>query len=83
MGLRRLLEGRGYRFVTVEQNGVNAFFADPVQFPSGVLDGIRGTEFRENIVQRRESRSDWRGQLAHVAALPLLEIAEPTASSVR
>lgn len=80
MGLRRLLEGRGYRFVTVEQNGVNAFFVDPTQFPSGVLDGIRGTEFRENIVQRRESRSDWRGQLAQVAALPLVEIAEPTST---
>jgi hypothetical protein len=78
MGLRHLLEGRGYRFVTVEQNGVNAFFADPSQFPSGFLDVIRGSDFRENIVQRRESKSDWRGQLAQVAALPLLEIPRQT-----
>ena len=77
MGLRHLLEGRGYRFVTVEQNGVNAFFADPDQFPSGFLEGIRGSDFRENIVQRRESRTDWRGQLAQVAALPLVEISRP------
>jgi hypothetical protein len=74
MGLRYLLEDRGYRFVTVEQNGVNAFFADPSQFPSAFLQGIRGSDFCENIVQRRESRSDWRGQLAQVAALPLVEI---------
>ncbi len=78
MGLRRLLEGKGYRFVTVDQNGVNAFFADPRQFPSAFVEGIRGSEFRENIVQRRESRSDWRGQFAQVAALPLVEIPQPT-----
>jgi hypothetical protein len=78
MGLRYLLEGRGYRFVTVEQNGVNAFFVDPSQFSSGFLEVIRGSDFRENVVQRRESRSDWRGQLAQVAALPLLEIPRPT-----
>jgi hypothetical protein len=74
MGLRHLLEGRGYRFVTVEQNGVNAFFADPQQFEAGFLDVVRGTEFRENLVQRRESRTDWRGQLAQIGTLPLVEI---------
>jgi hypothetical protein len=75
--LRHLLEGRGYRFVTVEQNGVNAFFADPRQFPPGFFERIRGSHFRENIVQRRESRTDWRGQLAQVAALPVVEIPAP------
>ena len=82
MGLRHLLEGRGYRFVTVEQNGVNAFFADPSQFPSRFFDGIRGSDFRENIVQRRESKSDWRGQFAQVANLPLFEIPQQTSRTI-
>ena len=73
-GLRRLLEGRGYRFVSVEQNGVNAFFADPSQFEPEFINSIRGADFCENIVQRRESRTDWTGQMAQVAHLPLVEI---------
>jgi len=78
MGLRHLLEGCGYRFVTVEQNGVNAFFADPGQFDAGFLEAIRGSEFRENLVQRRESRADWTGQFKQIAALPLVEIPRET-----
>ena len=73
-GLRALLESRGYRFVSVEQNGVNAFFADPAAFEPAFLNGIRGTEFRENIVQRRESRTDWAGQMSQIAHLQLVEI---------
>jgi hypothetical protein len=78
MGLRRLLEGRGYRFVTVEENGVNAFFAEPGQFDAGFLEAIRGSEFRENFVQWRESRTDWTGQFRQIAALPLVEIPRET-----
>jgi hypothetical protein len=74
MGLRHLLEGRGYRFITVDQNGVNAFFVDPREFDTDFLSSIQGSEFRENTIQRRESRTDWRGQLAHIATLPLVEI---------
>lgn len=73
-GLRHVFERHGYRFITVEQNGVNAFFADPSEFDAGFLDGIRGTTFRENIVQRRESRTDWAGQFEQVRHLPLVEI---------
>jgi hypothetical protein len=75
MGLRRLFEGRGYRFVTVEQNGVNAFFADRTEFDAEFLDALRGAAFRENVVQRRESHMDWAGQLATIRHLPVLEIA--------
>jgi hypothetical protein len=74
MGLRHLFERHGYRFITVEQNGVNAFFADPAEFDASFLEGVRGSAYRENIVQRRESRTDWAGQFAQIRHLPLVEI---------
>lgn len=74
MGLRRLFERHGYRFISVEQNGVNAFFADPAEFDAQFLDGVRGSAFRENIVQRRESRTDWASQFDQIRHLPLTEI---------
>ena len=46
---RVLLERYGYRFVTVDANGVNAFFIRPEAFPSGFADGLSGTCFLENI----------------------------------
>jgi hypothetical protein len=53
-GWRNLLEGRGYRFVTVERSGVNAFFVDPVWFDPGFLGGIAGLGFAENLYQLRK-----------------------------
>jgi hypothetical protein len=75
-GLRRLFERHGYRFVTVEQNGLNAFFADPAEFEPGFLDAIQGTPYRENIVHRAESRGGWAGQFEQIRHLPLVEIGQ-------
>jgi hypothetical protein len=73
-GLRNLLARHGYRFITVDQNGVNAFFADPVEFDAVFLQAVSGSPFRENIVQRCESRTDWSGQFDQIRHLPLVEI---------
>jgi hypothetical protein len=83
MGLRRLFEASGYRFVTVEQNGLNAFFADPAEFEPGFLDAVRGTAYRENIVHRRESRTGWAQQYEIIKHLPLDEIDEPVIPSLQ
>lgn len=53
-GWRHFFEGQGYRFVTVDQNGVNAFFVDPQFFDSSFLDGIRCLDFAENRYQLRK-----------------------------
>jgi hypothetical protein len=79
VGLRHLFDRHGYRFVTVDQNGVNAFFADPAEFDPAFVDAIRGTPFRENIVQRRESRGAWDVQFEQIRHLPLVEIDAPNA----
>jgi hypothetical protein len=72
--LRRLFDRYGYRFVTVDANGVNAFFVDPAEFDREFIDGIRGTPFSENIVQRRESGGDWLTQFGLIQHLPLVEV---------
>lgn len=50
-GWRQFLESQNYRFVTVDQNGVNAFFVDENCFESKFLDGIHGLNFAENRAQ--------------------------------
>ena len=52
--LRSFMEGRGYRFVTVESNAVNVFFLDPGRFEQGFVDGLRGADYRDNVYQRRK-----------------------------
>jgi hypothetical protein len=59
---RKLLGRYGYRFVTVDQNGVNAFFIDPSHFESSFIGGLRGEAFRENFVQRDVFRAPWQAQ---------------------
>lgn len=72
-GWRSLLEGCGYAFVTVESNGVNAFFIDPQQVDLDVA-ALRRVDYVENFAQRRRFRSDWQAQLQLIASLPLEEI---------
>jgi len=55
-GWRNFFESRGYRFVTVDRNGVNAFFVDPTAFNPDFLDNIKGLAFAENRYQLRKFR---------------------------
>ncbi len=66
-GWRRLLEPRGYRFVTVERNGVNAFFVDPEHFRPDFLAAVRGLNFAENLYQLRKFREPNDQQFKRIA----------------
>lgn len=55
-GWRNFFESKGYRFITVDQNGVNAFFVDPQFFEAEFLDSIKSLEFAENLYQYRKFR---------------------------
>lgn len=57
----------GYRFVTVDSKGVNAFFVDPAIFDAAFLDGVRGLAFEENRYQLRAHGRDHAGQFALIA----------------
>ncbi len=73
-GWRAFFARHGYRFVTVERNGVNAFFADPACFVAGFLDGVQGLDFAENRFQLHKFRQPWPQQFERIARMPLVEI---------
>lgn len=56
-GWRRFFENNGYRFVTVDRNGVNGFFVDPNCFEKSFLNEVRGLEFAENQSQYKKFRN--------------------------
>lgn len=64
--LRKLFESYGYKFVTVDSNGVNAFFVNPDFFPHSFLDGIKGMDYRENFSNARENRVPWHEQFKFI-----------------
>jgi hypothetical protein len=55
-GWRKFFQSSGYRFVTVDRNGVNAFFVDPKSFEERFLDSIDGLGYAENQFQYRKFR---------------------------
>ena len=73
-GWRAFFARHDYRFVTVERNGVNAFFADPACFVAGFLDGVQGLDFAENRFQLHKFRQPWPQQFERIAGMPLAEI---------
>jgi len=60
--------------VTVESNGVNAFFVDLQAFPKGFFDNITGAGFHENFAQRKRFRVGWEGQFEKIKSLKYVEI---------
>lgn len=71
---RSLLGGYGYKFITVEQNGVNAFFVDPNVFDSDFLEPIRGVDFKENAYQLRKFGCTWEGQFELVKDMSFFDV---------
>jgi hypothetical protein len=73
-GWKRFFERAGYRFVTVDQNGVNAFFVDEKHFSREFLDNIVGLEFANNRFQFRKYQLDSSKLAAQLADLRFAEI---------
>ena len=71
---RALMERERYRFVSVDQCGVNAFFIDPPAFSPAFVAGLEGSEFRANRSHVRAYGPDWRQHFSHIQHLPLLEV---------
>ncbi|BBO99916.1 FkbM family methyltransferase [Sulfuriferula nivalis] len=60
-GWRKFFANYGYRFVTVDRNGVNGFFVDPKFFDKSFLDEVQGLMFAENqsqFIKFRKSSED-------------------------
>ena len=50
-GWRNFFESHNYKFITVDRNGVNAFFVDPEFFNPDFLGSIKQLKFAENRYQ--------------------------------
>ena len=60
---RALLGRHGYRFVTVDSNGVNACFIRPESFPDSFAEGLHGLAFQENLSDLNgATRTVWEGR---------------------
>ena len=64
---RKFFDRRGYRFVTVDRNGVNGIFVDPAFFDASFLSGVRGLAFAENAYQYKKFRKSSEEQFALIA----------------
>lgn len=71
---RKFFAQHGYRFVTVDSKGVNAFFVDPQWFDSQFLDGIQGVPFTENMYQLRKFGGGFERQFSLIADQKFAEI---------
>jgi hypothetical protein len=73
-GWRKLFSRYGYSFITVDTNGVNAFFGRSDAFVPGFLDAVIPLEFAENTSHSREYGPGWAEQLSLIDRKSLQDI---------
>lgn len=73
-GWRKFFNDYGYHFVTVEQNGVNAFFVDPSIFQRDFLSNVVPLEYAENRYQHRKFHMSSEMQFELISRMPLFDI---------
>jgi hypothetical protein len=73
-GWRNFFKRHRYQFVTVDRNGVNAFFVDPQHFSGEFLARVNGIPFAENAMQRRKFRRSSEEQFKLIQDQPYVEI---------
>ncbi len=75
-GWKNFFESQNYQFVTVDSNGVNAFFIDKDEFESAFLKTIenKGLTFKENFYQFDKFRGSWEKQFALIEKMPFFKI---------
>ena len=75
-GWKTFFENKGYKFITVDSNGVNAFFVDPKYYDNNFLDNINPVDFMENQLQKDKFRSDYKKQFEMIKHLSYHQIKE-------
>lgn len=67
---RQLFSSYGYEFITVDQNGVNAFFLDPKAIQPDFVVPAKKLEFQANISHSREYKIPWERQFELIKDMP-------------
>lgn len=73
-GWKNFFKRYGYQFVTVEENGVNAFFIDPGEFDDEFVKKLKGLDYGENVYQMRRLKVSWEKQYEMIKNLDFVEI---------
>ena len=73
-GWKELFLRFGYKFVTVESNGVNAFFIDPREFDEMFVRQLKGLDFQEHASQAQKLKMNWEKQFDLIKDTELFEI---------
>ncbi|MEI6300034.1 MAG: hypothetical protein WCR74_01195 [Betaproteobacteria bacterium] len=73
-GWRKFFAQHGYRFVTVDRNGVNGFFVDPKYFGEGFLGSVNGLDFAENQSQLKKFKVPGEEQFRRIHDQRFVEI---------
>lgn len=73
-GWRNFFAAQGYQFTTIDRNGVNAFFVDPLHFDKNFLDKISPLYFAENLYQYRKFRKPSTDQFKLIEAEKFVDI---------
>ena len=71
---RKFFHSHGYRFITVDQNGVNGFFVDPEFFTQSFLEGVSGLAFAENKSQLKKFKKSSAEQYQMIADQKFISI---------
>ncbi len=71
---RKFFGDLGYRFVTVDSKGVNAFFIDPQFFDGEFLKGLNGLPFAENLYQLRKFKGPYQEQFKLIAGQSFVDV---------
>ena len=71
---RKLFADFGYRFVTVDLRGINAFFIAPEAFNTSFVDQIVGTDYLENVSHTREYKMGWEKQFDLIRDLEFTQV---------
>ena len=73
-GWKNLFKRFGYKFITVEKNGANAFFVDPDAFDEKFLGNIKGLDYAENFYHARNFKVSWEKQFEMIKDMDFKEI---------
>lgn len=71
-GWKKLFKTFGYKFITVDSNGVNAFFAKEDVFNQEFINNeFNGLDFEENFFQKNKFKCNWEKQYKLIEDIPL------------
>ena len=73
-GWKTFFSKQGYQFVSVDTNGVNAFFVNPAFFDPLFLESLQPKDFIENFAQFSRDPGGWHSQSKKIKHLKTFQI---------